>query len=62
MNEFSDLKFSGSKEWSEASIALFHGCIIDDGMGNDNLNLLVIPMNLVKCCANIKGCNGHHSL
>lgn len=43
MNKFSDLKFSGSKEWSEASITLFHGCIIDDGMGNDNLNLLVIP-------------------
>ena len=42
-NRFSDLKFSGNKEWLDASIAPFHGCMIDDGIGNNNLNLLVAP-------------------
>ncbi|GAY60832.1 hypothetical protein CUMW_205200, partial [Citrus unshiu] len=39
----SQLVLSGNKEWLEASIAPFHGCMIDDGMGNNNLDLLVLP-------------------
>lgn len=42
MNKFHDLKFSGNNEWSEASIAPFDGYIIDDGMMNDNLDLLIL--------------------
>ena len=43
MNNYWDLKFSGNKEWSEASIAPFHGCIIDDGIGNDDLDFFRVP-------------------
>ena len=42
LNKFSDLKFSGNKEWSKASIAPFHGCIIKDEMENENLDLLIV--------------------
>lgn len=43
MDKFSNLKISGNKEWLEAGIAPCYGCIIDDGMPNDNLDLIVVP-------------------